>query len=168
MFSEKTIKGLCINENSGYYYHGHYYDWEKKNSVVLVYRELLEQNPNGQPPTVRQVAVKAKVGKTYASKVIRELHAFDTILDLQLLHEIHRDNNSHMIGGILEPAEEALLLDLLERNATRSLGDYVGWLQLYTGKRISITMLSNWFKRRFQYRATLKVAIKVPIDKFKP
>jgi hypothetical protein len=52
MFSQKTIKGLCINENCGYYHLGQYYDWDKKNSVADAYHQLLEQNPDGQCPTV--------------------------------------------------------------------------------------------------------------------
>jgi hypothetical protein len=72
------------------------------------------------------------------------------------LKGVHRENNRHRIGNMLQLCEEHLLIDLLDRDTSRPLNDYKDWLEFHTGKQVSISMLCHWFKNRYKHKATLK------------
>ena len=115
--------------------------------------------------TAKSVAVAAKVGKTYAATVIKDISDTGNLIDPDFLR-IHQIQ-SRRKGDFLALEEEVYLLSLWAEDASRPLLDYVTNLKAEYAMRVSVLFLDKWFKTRFEFRGSLRKPNLIPLDKYK-
>ena len=119
IFHDMAAKaGVFVNSNNGVYNKGVDYSNAKKNLVGETYKQLLIR-PNGC--SERELALLTNVGKSYARKVMTEIQAFGDVVPPLRKNSTRRRG----IGSdTLDPEDELLILNLLEKDPFRQLSDY--------------------------------------------
>jgi transposase len=157
---------VFVNKNGGYFHKGRTYDYATKVRVASVFLDLIDDNGDNSP-TVSVVARDAKVSWDYAKKVMHELQTTGSVIPPELLQQ-NRDRQFG-VGTVLKltTREEEFLLGLRIECPHRPNLDYIRKLYVLSGKIVSSSTISRWFKRRYEFKATFKKPNLVPLDKFR-
>ena len=154
-------KQYVINNNGGLYINGLNYNPDQKIQVVLEYYEVMEE---GATITCRSLAKQAKVGRSYASKIINDIQNGSLSFG-----PTERDNIPQGAGSkTLTPPDELVLLSVYYQNPKAILAQYQWKLFQTSGKFVSRSTISRWLRSRFPHKMTLCKTNHVPIDKYKP
>jgi hypothetical protein len=164
-----ALAGFTLkNRNGGTYSPGRLYSIEKKMEVKEAYFHL-QQEMFPKPPSFRSVAIRAKVDKKYAGRVIREIHANGDITDPFVIREANRLAIVHRGPGskTLAVADQIFLLSLRAENPARPLRSYVLELSNQQGKLVSESTISLWFLKAFDHRGSFRKPNLIPLDKYR-
>jgi hypothetical protein len=164
-----ALAGFTLkNRNGGTYSPGRLYSREKKREVKEAYFHL-QQEMFPRPPSFRSVAIRAKVDKKYAGRVIREIHANGDITDPFVIREANRLAIVHRGPGskMLAVADQILLLSLQAENPAWPLRSYVLELSNQQGKLVSESTISLWFLKAFDHRRSFRKPNLIPLDKYR-
>ena len=153
------------NMSGGRYQQGRQYAMPTKLAVGDAYIELLyDMYP--KIPTSRQIAKKAKVGKTYVLKVLKEIEEYGQILDPDVIRE---HNNQHKEKNYkLNKCDAAFLLSLRAEDPSRSNLDYIQKLNEQHNKLVCSATITNFFGERFPHSGRFCQPNLIPLDKWKP
>ena len=115
---------LPTNENGGFYEPGKKYGLPKKLEVFQVYMELtIECFPD--KPSIRDLAKRSKVGRAFASQIIKEVDQHGGVLDPEDIRQHRIDQREGRTDGVgcrsLSPEHEAYILALHAENPSRPL-----------------------------------------------
>ena len=153
------------NENGGFYTRGESYSYAKKCEIVTVFFELwTETFP--ERPSFSKVARECKVSRGCATKFIREFEEHGNLADPKEATEEKKNDDG--VFDILTVEEELFLLSLHADDCSRPNASYMKELNDNFGKKISSQFVSNWFKKRYDFKGTFRVRPMIPKDKFKP
>jgi hypothetical protein len=141
------------------------YDYRTKMHVAQIFMDLWQEIFPAQP-TSKRTAMAAKVGKTYAATVIKEITDTGNLIDPDFLRI--QQIQSRRKGEYLALEEEVYLLSLRAEDSSRPLLDYVTRLEAEYATRVSVSFLDKWFKTRFEFRGSLRKPNLIPLDKYKP
>ena len=107
-----TPAWLPRNQNGGYYAPGKTHGLAKKLEVFDTYCTLVDANYPTKPST-RQLAKEARVGQTFALKIIQEVDEYGGVLDPADIKAAKKLGKRTGIGcNTLTPTHEAFLLSL--------------------------------------------------------
>lgn len=162
-FCELASHGYMLNRHGGIYEPGKTLNITRKLEVVGIFAELRAKN--GKDPSIQSVAKIAKVDWSTAKSILEELEEHGRIL---LPHERIKFRFRGVGILSLDEQDELCLLNLRFENPARTNQSYVNELFRRTGTVVSATLVSVWFKKRFEFDGSFKVPSYVPIDKFKP
>jgi transposase len=164
MTPRKSTCSTLQNVNGGWYQRGRLFLMPKKLEISYHYLDLCHEKSPGRP-SLRDLAVRAKISHMYARKVIIELTNTGSLTNPEVTNsERIRDAEKILY---LDPVEELFLLALRAENPARSNTDYVAKLFTYYGTLVSASFISLWFKTRFDYKGSFRKPNLVPLDKFK-
>jgi hypothetical protein len=167
-FSFARWNGVSVNKEGGYYCRGRQYGVEKKLAVGDCY-EYKKQLWGGRP-NLMEIAREHKVSKMFVRKIEGELYKNDG----RVIYP--EEITSEMVSGralgpgaiALDEGDCFLLICLMRRKPTRSLGSYVHELYRLRATTVSKSMISRFFNHALPIRAGLCVPNLVPYDKFRP
>jgi hypothetical protein len=111
------------------------------------------------------MAMHSKVSWGFANQVITELKALGAVVDPEVLRQ--KKDNVVGPGQKLSTVHEMFLLVLRTVNPAHPLYNYVQELRKHFGLLVSYQKISDWFKKRLDYKGNLKRANIVPLDKWK-
>jgi hypothetical protein len=162
--SNKDVK---MNDYGGIYVHGKPYSITTKNEVVQeVYYRLQRIDPTSRPKLLG-IAKEARVSKGYAHKVLKEVRVAGFIEDPELVlkRKAERTKGVSKLG----PEESLCFLALRAEDDQRPLYIYAKILEDELGVKVSHQTVDNFFKKRFDFKGSLRKSSPVPLDKlFKP
>ena len=116
---------LPLNQNGGYYSPGKRYELGRKLEVFDACCFAAEDT-FPLKPSARVVAKEARVGYSYARKVIAEIEEFGGVIDPDDLKAAQKEKHDSGVGcNTLMPAHETFLLALHAVNPGRPLSDHV-------------------------------------------
>ena len=98
-----------MNANGGCYQNGTKYSTQKKVEVELVYWRL-KVDSGGKIPSQRLLAQEARVGKTYASKIIAEVERSGGIVPIEKLKEERWETKEKSVGCLCISLQEQVFL----------------------------------------------------------
>ena len=151
-----TAAGLDQNCNGGVFSCGKEYKTEKKVEVEMVYWRL-KANSGGSDPSQRQLAKEAKVGKTFAAKVLKEIKETGGIISVEDLKEERWERKQKGVGCIcISLMEQQFLLDLRREDPTRTNTSYISSLHQLTGNIVSSSFISSFFKKVGPYKGNFR------------
>ena len=154
---------ISVNRYGGFYKHGKHYSFSKKWEVTAAYFRLWKANwPN--EPTIIGLSKQANMSRKYARKVIEELTVTGQLKNPCVTKK--EKNIARGVGLDFTLEEEVFLLALRIECPSRPNTDYVAKLKDYYGKVVSASLISIWFRERFDYAGTFKKPNLVPIDKW--
>ena len=153
-----------MNEFGGLYEPGQYYPISKKISVAQAYRRMKDEAAPALP-TILDLAKECQVSWHYASRVAQEVELHGQIQAPRMLM-LESQNHRH-VGDCLSTDEAYFLLSLRAEAPERPNFDYCHQLEVYSGKRVSPSFISEFFLRGFEHKAKFKKPNIVPVDKFR-
>ena len=149
------------NESGRLYVPGRAYSLEVKVELRNVFWAMAEGL--GRYPTPHELKGAGRCSDDFARKVIGEIMTHGDVVDPKSLP----NNRPRGVGSkSLTPAMEQFLLELRQEKPTRPNIDYVYRLQEQFGTTVSEGLISEWFKRRWQFNASKKKTSNVPTDKW--
>lgn len=168
MSGSRLLECARENRNGGFYHPGDYYRFEKKLEVVETFFRLWEESFPHRP-TYTSVATQCKVCHNTVRKYLQEFEETGTVSDPQERMVVKKSlgREGRMTESLLSPYEEHYLLSLRADDPSRPLNSYAIALREETGRDVSVSYLSDWWKNRFFYRGVLKKSSLVPVDKFR-
>ena len=130
--------GFAQNKKGGLYCHGKGFSKEKWLEISKVYHDFLDEN--AKQPSVRQLAIKAKISHNSAKKAIE----FIEDGSIKLAKKGHGRKG---VGSLMDlsPEEEMYLLMLREEAPSRPNISYVYELLNFSGREVSASFISQWF-----------------------
>jgi hypothetical protein len=155
---------ISTNKDGGFYENGKQYSFAKKWEVASVFLRLWNENFPEEPTNMRELARQSKVSPGYARKVVNELSTTGQLRNPCVTKLEKRVARGVALDFTIE--EEVFLLALRIDCPFRPNTDYVAKLKDYYDRDVSPSLISNWFKNRFDYAGTYKVPNLVPIDKW--
>jgi transposase len=152
------------NANGGWYQSGKVFTLPKRLEIGYEYLDLsIDLWP--ARPTHRQLAVKSKISKGMARKIVMELENTGSLTDPELINSDKTRDRERTY--YLEPLEELFLLALRSEKPARPNREYVAELAKYHGTIVSTSFISDWFMKRFDHKGSFRKPNLVPLDKFK-
>jgi hypothetical protein len=155
-----------MNDYGDIYVNRKPYSITTKNEVVQVYHHLQRIDPTSRPKLL-DIAKEETVSKrSYAHKVLKELKVAGFIEDLELVLK----RKTERMKGVskLGPEESLFLLALRAEDDQRPLYIYAKILEDKLGVKVSHQTVDSFFKKRFDFKGSLRKSSLVPLDKFKP
>ena len=138
--------GIDLNTNGGCYKNGSEYDTVKKVEVEVAYWKLREELC--RIPTCRILAKEARVGRTFARKVIKEIGDGGGIVPVDQLKEERWERKEKGVGCIcITLVEQQHLLQLRADEPCRSNDSYVHNLLIFSGNVVSSSFISSLQKK---------------------
>jgi transposase len=163
--SGRRVHGLTlVNRNGGFYHPGVLYDHRIKMEVGHAYISIFQEN-YPTPPTIKAVAEKARVGRTYATQVIEELLATGTLIDPRIIKQHRQDERVPHFH--LSIQEELFLLSLWAERPSRPNDSYAKGLRDFYGTIVTAHFIGTWFQNRFDHSGRFCKPNLVPKDKFR-
>ena len=153
-----------INKNGGLYVRGKRFGLQQKIDVVRAHCKLTIVDPTKEP-TLRDVAAEAQVSIKFTNKVLTKFKRLGYVTDPAIA--VEEFNISRRAPRKLGPEELLFLLALRAEADRRPLYIYVHILKDEMDCRVSYQTISNIFKKRFEYRGSLRKSSFVPLDKYK-
>ncbi len=129
-----------------FFFSGDIYDYRMKISVGRAYIQLFSDCFPASP-TIASVAAKAKVSRTYASKVVSELLLTGTLVNPEIIKQQRKDDRVPTLQPTRE--EEMFLLSLWSENPSRPNLYYTKELFEFTEKGVTSQFIGGWFRNRF-------------------
>ena len=155
--------GYQTSEAGRLYRQGAAYSPMERLEIVELF--FLLTKADGTPPSINKLAKEAKVSWRVASKVVAEYETYGTLVDRTEIQETTR----YFLGiNIFNNEDELVLLELRRQDPQRSLASYANNLLVETGTIVSQSLISKWFKLRFQFKGSLRKTSIVPVDKYHP
>jgi hypothetical protein len=160
-FITPTGRRIDTNSHGNQFVKGRSYDIAKKLEVAKVIAQMkLERLSISK----RSVAKRARVGETFANKVINELKEVGAVKDPKVDFQPNRKRG---VGSIkLSEADDIIIKQVRADNPQAPLAKYSAELATL-GTFVSPQLISAALKKRYTYSATLRNADLIPIDKFK-
>ena len=159
--------GINMNANGGHYINGQEYSTLKKVEVEAVYWNLFVEL--GKAPSKRVLAREARVGSTFAQKVLVEIKKSGGIIPVEQLKETQWRKRDKRVGCIcITLDEQAHLLQLRRDEPTRGNDSYIAALFLTSGTMVSSSFISLFFKKVGPFAGNFRKLPTVPVDKFRP
>jgi len=140
---------------------GSAYDHRKKKEI----EHAINQYPPGGL-NKEEVARQCKVSATTVGKVAKEIAEYGGARDPK---EIRRQKAGPVgLCRELDECDSLVLFWLYMQEPSRSLENYVSWLEFLTGTVVSVSTVSRFFNHCFPHRGGLCRPNLVPLDKFRP
>ena len=148
-----TPAWLPRNQNGGYYAPGKTHGLTKKRLEVYdTYCMLVEEHYPSKPST-RMLAKEARVGQTFALKIIQEVDEFGGVIDPADIKAAKKEGRPTGVGcNTLTPVHEAYLLALHAINPCTPVHEYVKELFIQFKIMVSEATICNWFCSHQQIR----------------
>ena len=136
--------GINQNAHGGHYINGQEYSTLKKVEVEVVFWNLFVEL--GKAPSKRVLAREARVGSTFAQKVLVEIKKSGGIIPVEQLKETRWRKRDKRVGCIcITLDEQAHLLQLRRDEPTRGNDSYIAALFLTSGTIVSSSFISLFF-----------------------
>mmetsp|Transcript_1907 Transcript_1907/g.3767 ORF Transcript_1907/g.3767 Transcript_1907/m.3767 type:complete len:377 (-) Transcript_1907:1828-2958(-) len=155
-----------LNDNGGAYQHGKPYSTEKKVDVANTYFDM-KFSSCGPDPTPTNVAQEAKVGWSFAKKVIDEVEENYRVLSPEEI-QAQRPMPLGVGSRCLTAEDEAYLEYLYYKKRYRTNEGYVRRLAEDRGKVVSASLIQKWWMQRRPFKCNFVEPNLTPIDKFRP
>ena len=158
---------VITNQNGGLCQLGKRYGMQKKSDVIRAFLCLSEQDPTREPCVV-DVAELSEVSLGYAHNVIKEfrLNGHQCVEDPAATAS--RQNKRKKEHAKIGPELALTLLALRSEDHRKTLLQHVQDLKDLYDITLSHNCIDQFFKKRFEFKGSLRKASLVPVDKFKP
>lgn len=107
-----------LNSNGGLYAQGKQYTHSKKLEVANIYLKLFVESEKYYIPTIKMVALKARVSESYARKVIIEIMTVGDVIDPEMISYINKRKRKHRTKK-LSPEHSRFILALYKKAPER-------------------------------------------------
>ena len=150
-------RGVCTNQNGGYYQRGKSYSLDKKMFVaatLLDEKEKAVASGLGPYVNISHISRLCRVGWHFVKKIEGELLNVGHVVSPE---EVIQERNQLSGPGskTLDEIDSFVLYSLYQKQPTRSLASYVNWLYYYTGTIVSKSTVSRFFRHGFLIRGGL-------------
>ena len=154
-------RNYSTNQHGGLYRHGYCYSYETKIKVIHEYKKLKVQT--GKRPNITLVARRAKVSRGYVLKVETEFNYFKTVLPT-----VQNRKSGGAGSYTFDSIDYYYIIFLYNTNNTRTIKNYVSSMFDDMGVIVSKSTVRNVLENSYEYKAKLRSANIVPLDKFRP
>ena len=147
--SSTCIDEVKTNEHGGFYVVGKRYSDDRYLSFIETYHDLKDELK--KLPSIRQLAKRARISFKTARRTIQ-------LVKKGMVSFPKRGHGREGVGSIkqLTDEEEDFLLELLENDPSRSLDTYRIAMIGFSGKHLSKSFLSLYWKKRYKYAANFR------------